>query len=76
MPALDFRGVPLGIDATRVVELGLPPFINTGIAHKQPGRGQIGSGTVRPPLECFVEAVQAYAAQLDGQGRERNGAPT
>jgi hypothetical protein len=61
VPALDWRGVPLGIDAMRVVELGVLPVIHTGIAHKEPGRGQIGSGVVRPPLECFTNAVQAYA---------------
>jgi hypothetical protein len=64
VPTLDWRGVPIGIDATRVVELGVLPMIHTGIAHKQPGRGQIGSGTVRPPMGCFTQAVQAYADAL------------
>jgi hypothetical protein len=64
IPALGFQGAPLGVDATRVVESGILPLINTGIAHKEPGRGQVGSGTVRPPMRCFVEAVRAYAAEL------------
>ena len=64
VPTLDWRGVPIGIDATRVVELEVLPMIHTGIAHKEPGRGQIGSGTVHPPMQCFTQAVHAYAAQL------------
>jgi hypothetical protein len=62
IPSLDFRGTPLGIDARRVVELGILPQINTGIAHKQPGVGMVGAGMLRAPLECFVEAVEALRA--------------
>lgn len=61
IPALDFRGTPTGIDIRRVVELGLLPRINTGIAHREAGVGQIGAGLVRPPMEVFEEAVSAYA---------------
>lgn len=64
LPALDFRPLPIGIDATRVVELGETPLINTGIAHREPGIGQVGAGTVNAPLACFVEAVRAYAEEL------------
>jgi hypothetical protein len=61
MPALDFRGTPTGIDLRKVVELGITPRINTGIAHKNPGVGQVGAGLVRPPLAIFEKALLAYA---------------
>ena len=54
----------LGIDARKVVETGITPVINTGIAHKVAGLGQIGAGTVHPPVECFEKAVLAYAEKL------------
>ncbi len=61
IPALDFRGTPTGIDIRKVVELGITPRINTGIAHREPGVGQVGAGLVRPPLEVFEAALIAYA---------------
>jgi hypothetical protein len=61
MPALDFRGTPTGIDLRKVVELGITPRINTGIAHKKPGVGQVGAGLVRPPIEIFEQALLAFA---------------
>jgi len=61
IPALGFRGTPLGIDVRRVVELDLPPRVNTGIAHQQAGIGQIGFGLVRPPMAPFREAAAALA---------------
>jgi len=61
IPALGFRGTPTGIDVLRVVERGILPRINTGIAHRQPGVGQIGAGLVRPPMAVFVEAVGELA---------------
>jgi hypothetical protein len=54
-------GVPTGIDVRRVVETGIVPWINTGIAHRQAGVGQIGAGVVQAPLDCFVQALQAFA---------------
>jgi hypothetical protein len=60
-----FRGLPTGIDACKVVELGLEPIINTGIAHRRAGVGQVGAGTVRAPLACFEQAVSAYAGRFD-----------
>ncbi|MDE6830520.1 MAG: hypothetical protein K2P34_09395, partial [Lachnospiraceae bacterium] len=50
--------------ARLVVEKGITPVINTGIANKVAGRGQIGAGTVHPPIECFEKAVRAYAKKL------------
>ncbi len=64
IPTWDFRGACLGIDARKVVEMGITPLINTGIAHKNAGVGQIGAGTVRAPLACFEKAVTAYAKKL------------
>jgi hypothetical protein len=54
---LDFRGTPLGVDARRVVELGLTPKITTGILHVSDGTGQIGAGVATAPIEGFREAV-------------------
>ena len=62
IPALDFRGVPTGIDARRVVDLNRPPTINTGIAHRLAGIGQIGAGITAAPLECFEQALAALEA--------------
>jgi len=56
VPALDFRGTPTGIDVRRVVETGIQPVINTGIAHREAGVGQVGAGMVRAPLEPFRAA--------------------
>jgi hypothetical protein len=65
MPTLDDRGTPVGIDVRRVVETGIVPLINTGIAGVRPGTGQIGAGIARAPLACFVQAVVALAGGLD-----------
>ncbi len=61
LPALGFRGTPVGIDLRKVVELQIPPRVNTGIAHKEAGVGQIGAGLVRPPLALFEQALVAFA---------------
>jgi uncharacterized protein DUF1116 len=61
IPMLDDRGTPVGIDIRKVVETGITPLINTGIAGKVPGTGQIGAGVVRAPLACFEEALDAFA---------------
>jgi hypothetical protein len=63
VPGLDFRGTPTGIDVRRVVETGIQPLINTGIAHREPGIGQIGAGLVRAPLEPFLAAHRHLAAK-------------
>ncbi|MGI9480672.1 MAG: DUF1116 domain-containing protein [Hyphomicrobiaceae bacterium] len=61
IPALDYLGVPTGIDVRYVVETGIAPTINTGIAHKDPGIGQVGAGVVRAPMACFEQALVALA---------------
>ncbi len=65
IPALDFRGTPTGIDIRKVVETGILPSINTGIAHKDPGIGQVGAGLVKPPMNCFEDALQAFVEDLE-----------
>jgi len=61
--SLDERGAPAGIDVRRVVETGIAPLINTGIAGKVAGVGQVGAGIVRAPLACFTAALEAVAAE-------------
>ncbi len=61
IPALEFQGTPTGIDIRKVVEKGITPRVNTGVAHKEAGIGQIGAGLVRPPISMFEEAVIAFA---------------
>lgn len=63
LPALDFLGTPVGIDIRRVVETGIAPIINTGIAHREAGVGQIGAGILRAPMKCFQEALIAFGEQ-------------
>jgi hypothetical protein len=60
IPPLDFRGSPTGIDIRKVVELGITPRVNTGIAHREAGVGQVGAGLVRPPMAIFEDALMAY----------------
>ena len=64
LPSLGFAGTPTGIDARRVVDSGITPVINTGIAHRQAGVGQIGAGIARAPLACFTAALTDLAGRL------------
>ena len=64
LPAMNFTGTPAGIDARRVLDTNITPIINTGIAHKEAGVGQIGAGITRAPLECFTQAVMALASRI------------
>jgi hypothetical protein len=64
IPAMDFAGVPTGIDIRLVVETSLTPTINTGIAHREPGVGQVGAGIVKAPLKCFEDALVAFAETM------------
>jgi hypothetical protein len=61
IPALEFAGAPTGIDIRRVAETGIAPAINTGIAHRRAGVGQVGAGVARAPLACFEHALAAFA---------------
>jgi hypothetical protein len=64
LPSLGFVGTPTAIDARRVVESGVAPVINTGIAHREPGIGQIGAGLTRAPLACFGPALRELGRRL------------
>jgi hypothetical protein len=68
IPVLDFRGTPTGIDVAKVVRTGILPQINTGMAGKLAGVGQVGAGLVTPPAEIFPKALAALAARA---GQER-----
>lgn len=62
IPAEGFRGSPLGIDVRAVREQGLAPVVNNGVAHRIGGRGQVGAGLTRLPLEPFLQAAAALDA--------------
>ena len=64
LPSLNFAGSPAGIDVRKVVDTGIQPIINTGIAHREAGVGQIGAGITRAPLACFTQAVSALAKMV------------
>jgi hypothetical protein len=63
LPFLNFEGAPIGIDARKVVDTGITPVINTGIAHKNAGVGQVGAGIVHAPMACFVQAMREFLSQ-------------
>jgi hypothetical protein len=59
IPTLDELGTPVGIDLRSVIDTGITPLINTGIAGRKAGTGQIGAGVVRAPFACFARALEA-----------------
>lgn len=69
IPNLDFGGIPIGLDARKVVDTGIHPVINSGIAHKVAGIGQIGAGIAEAPLEPFMEGIKEIYKQIDLVGR-------
>lgn len=71
LPNLEFQGTATGIDVRRVAETGITPVINTGMAHKLAGVGQIGAGIVRAPMDCFIKALEAFAAHENQSRRNR-----
>jgi Protein of unknown function (DUF1116) len=64
IPSLNFRGTPTGIDVRKVIEKNILPFIDTGVAHKEPGIGQIGAGVLNAPVEPFQKAFEGFAKSL------------
>ena len=68
IPVLNFRGTATGIDIMKVVESTILPIINTGIAHKDAGVGQVGAGLVRPPMKCFEDALEAFVGLMEEKG--------
>jgi hypothetical protein len=65
IPFLDFRGTPTGVDIRKVVDTNMAPRVNTGVAHKDPGVGQVGAGVVSAPMKCFEDALVAFAEKYD-----------
>ncbi|MEO6509663.1 MAG: DUF1116 domain-containing protein [Nocardioides sp.] len=61
VPILEFQGVPSGIDVSRVCRTGILPQINTGMAGRVAGVGQVGAGLVTPPAEVFPAALARLA---------------
>jgi hypothetical protein len=61
LPPMNFAGSPSGIDVLKVLDTGVLPLINTGIAHKKAGVGQIGAGIVTAPPEVFLSAARSLA---------------
>ena len=68
LPPMNFRGSPTAIDIRLVVDTQIRPVINTGIAHKKAGIGQVGAGVVYPPMKCFEDALESYVELLDEEG--------
>jgi hypothetical protein len=66
LPAMGFAGTPAGIDARKVLDTNITPIINTGIAHREPGVGQIGAGITRAPMACFARAVIDLERCIEG----------
>jgi hypothetical protein len=64
IPFLNFRGAPAGVDIRKVIQTGVLPIITTGIANKEPGRGQVGAGITTPPMDCFEKAILAFSEKL------------
>lgn len=62
MPNMNFEGVPNGFDIRKIVETGILPVINTGMAHKKAGIGQVGAGIANPPIEIFIEALRYFVS--------------
>ncbi len=65
IPYLNFRGTPTGIDVIKVVKKNVLPFIDTGVAHKNPGVGQVGAGVLSAPMEPFEKAFIGFAKSLE-----------
>jgi hypothetical protein len=64
IPSLDFRGTPTAIDVRKVIERNILPVIDTGVAHKEPGIGQVGAGIVSAPAKPFEDALLGLASVL------------
>ncbi|MBU3188889.1 DUF1116 domain-containing protein [Clostridium bowmanii] len=64
IPNINFRGTPTGIDIRKVIEIGILPVINTGIACNRAGIGQVGAGIVRPPMKCFEDALTSFLTKI------------
>ncbi|CQR47298.1 membrane protein FdrA [Paraliobacillus sp. PM-2] len=70
IPTLNFRGGAYGIDIRKVIDTNVLPVINTGMAHKEAGVGQVGAGIVHPPMGCFEKALLEFAKEYRGEHHE------
>jgi succinyl-CoA synthetase alpha subunit len=68
VPILEFRGTPTGIDVAAVARTGILPQINTGMAGRVAGTGQVGAGLVNPPAVCFTDALATLAQRASKKG--------
>jgi hypothetical protein len=73
LPPLNFGGTAAGIDARLVIDSGVLPIINTGIAHRKAGVGQIGAGITTAPESCFNDAIAALSSRLNADATEKAG---
>ncbi|MFQ5750441.1 MAG: DUF1116 domain-containing protein [bacterium] len=73
IPYLNFRGTPTGIDVIKVIEKNILPFIDTGVAHKKPGIGQVGAGVLNAPVRPFQKAYEGLARRLIAEERFKKG---
>ncbi len=69
LPPLDFMPTACGIDMLKVIETGILPIINTGMAHKEAGVGQVGAGLVHPPMACFEKALEDFVKHIKEEKR-------
>ena len=65
IPFMNFEGIPRGIDLRKIIDTGILPFINTGVAHRKPGFGTVGFGVLRAPMPCFTQALKAMAEKYE-----------
>lgn len=65
IPQFGFRGTPTGIDARKVLDTGVLPVMDVGLAGRD--GGQIGAGVIRAPRECFVDALAEHDRRFGSQ---------
>ncbi len=62
IPLFSFRGTPTGIDARKVLDTGVLPVMDVGLAGRD--GGQIGAGVIRAPRECFADAMAEHTRRF------------
>ena len=72
LPILNFAGTPTEFDLCLALDNNIFPVINTGIAHKETGIGQVGAGVTRAPIACFAQSTTALAEQLAESGNDND----
>ncbi len=69
IPYLNFRGTPTGIDVIKIIEKNILPFIDTGVAHKQAGRGPDGGRCAECPAGTISEGIRRLRADAEKEMR-------